>query len=113
MIRPHDPDDYFEAVKRRYADYQEEAQRREEAGDGEYWPVIRYYTAAGETIRVTYVMRNAGSDVLEFVGADASGNPCDVITSTGSAQLVIKLLAAPSKFERKPIGFKTRIPNDA
>jgi hypothetical protein len=113
MIRNHDPEDYFEAVKRRYTAYQEEGQRREDAGEGEYWPVIQYYTSAGEPIRVDYVMRDAGSDVLELKGADQWGVPCDVITTTRSAQIVIKLIAAPSMAERKPIGFKTRIPDDA
>ena len=108
----HDPDEYYETIQSRYNEYRQEAQRRKEAGQGEYWPVIMYHTPAGEVVLVAHIMRNAESDTtdtIEIQGQDQSGNPCDVITSTGSAQIVIKLLAPPSEpQERKPVGFGPR-----
>src|SRR5918997_6510473 len=109
MHGQHDPDAFFEAIHRRYSDFQAQARRLEGEGQGEHWPVIHYYTPAGERVRVAQVMRNAGSDVLEFQGEDQLGNPCDVIATTISAQVVIKLRPPPvPEPERRPVGFNVR-----
>jgi len=58
---------------------------------------------------VAYVARDEGSDILELQRQDQWGNPCVVITSTMSAQLVVKLvLVSETEPERMPIGFGPR-----
>ncbi|PLS86534.1 MAG: hypothetical protein CYG60_06745 [Actinobacteria bacterium] len=111
MLARHDPDDFYEAVRLQHEAFEDVARRLRDAGDGEYRPEIWYHTPSGEAIRVAYVARDAGSDVLELQGQDRRGDPCVVIASTASAQIVVKL-ASISEPElspgRKPVGFGPR-----
>ena len=89
----HDPDDYYEAVRLQYEAFEREFLRRSDDGEGDYRPQIWCYLPGREAFRVAYVAREVGSDVLELQGQDQQGNPCVVITSTLSAQIVVKLAA--------------------
>ena len=78
--------------------------------------VMRYYTTAGEEIRVAaHVTLDQRFGTLLIRGDDGEGNqkgdPCDVITSPQSAQLVIRLIPRtdePAESERNPIGFTAK-----
>ncbi len=112
MPAHHDPDAYFEAVRLQHEAFENVARQRREAGEGEYHSEIWYYTPTGEAIRVAYVARDAGSDILELQGQDRQRTPCVVITSTVSAQIVLKLALIPEserrRPERRPVGFGPR-----
>jgi len=103
----HDPDDYYEAVRRQYAEFERESLRRRDEGEVDYRPQIWYYAPGGEAFRVAYVAREVGSDVLELQSQDQQGNPSVVITSTLSAQIVVMLVVG-SEPERPPVGFGSR-----
>ena len=103
----HDPDDYYEAIQQQYKAFERESLRRRDVEEVDYRPQIWYYPPGGEAFRVAYVAREVDSDVLELQGQDQQGNPSVVITSTLSAQIVVKLVEG-SEPDRPPVGFGSR-----
>jgi len=93
---------YFRTVHERYQEY------REAARSDHKQAVMRYYTPAGDEIRVAHVTLDERYGTLLIRGADIENKPCDVITSPLSAQIVLRLLpreAATAEPDRRPIGF--------
>lgn len=96
---------YFNTVRERYEEYRAAAREDQIA-------VMRYYTPAGEEIRVAHVTLDQRYGMLLIRGDDGVsgqiGDPCDVITSPQSAQVVIRLISRvgeSAELERSPIGF--------
>jgi len=103
------PDDaaqnYWETVRERYEEF------RDAAGPNQI-AVMRYYTPAGEEIRVGTLQLHTATGTLLVQGdiaipdTQGPGIPCDIIVHPYSCQLVLKLLTLAEPPPEKPtIGF--------
>lgn len=97
---------YFDSIQERYEDYKREAKENQLA-------VLRYFTPAGQTVRVLNVKLDRDRGVLWLQGETISTStaelvPCDVLVHPQSCQLQLELLTfdEPQPEQEKPkIGF--------
>ena len=97
--------DYQDTVRERYNEYRSHAKEGQMA-------VMRYYTFAGDEIRVGTVSRRQGSGTIliegEIIGTDGEKIPCDVVIQPPGAQLVLKLITSREAPPEPEVEFPTR-----
>jgi hypothetical protein len=95
--------DYFDTVRERYNEFRSSAHENQTA-------VMRYYTFAGDEVRVGNVQLRAGSGTLliqgDTLGPDGEKIPCDVIVQPPSAHLVLRLHTFRGVPEELAVKFK-------
>ena len=91
--------DFYNTVRREYKSLRDGISESEVA-------VLRYYTPAGEEIRVNTMQLEEGTNTVVIYGDDGA-NYCVVIAPTQNAHLMLRVIQAEeaTEVDRRPIGF--------
>lgn len=96
--RPSPAADYFRALERRYKEFQDAAEENQK----NQMAVMRYYTSAGDEIRIANVSRYLNEETILLQGEDGDQNPCDVVVQPQNAQVVLKLIVLDESESEQP-----------